>query len=78
MILDDILNNTDYKLSQFPGSYVDDLINRSYEKTVRGKRILYTNCLVRNKPIQLKPEEVVRQLFLELLNKNMGTLTIEW
>lgn len=72
MILDDILNNTDYKLSQFPGSYVDDLINRSYEKTVRGKRILYTNCLVRNKPIQLKPEEVVRQLFLELLNKKYG------
>lgn len=32
MILDDILNNTDYKLSQFPGSYVDDLINRSYER----------------------------------------------
>ena len=34
-------------------------------KTVRGKERPFVNCIVRDKDIQLKPEEVVRQLYAD-------------
>lgn len=38
-------------------------------KEVRGQEKPYVECLIRKKEILLKPEEVVRQLYLSLLNQ---------
>jgi len=68
MILSVILRDSDYKLAQFKEERVRELENRVVEKS--GK--YYVNCLVRNKEIQLKPEEVVRQLYLDKLINEYG------
>jgi len=38
----------------------------------RGKQVEYVNCLVRDKEVQLKPEERTRQLWLARLIDNLG------
>ena len=37
-----------------------------------GKKVCFVKCLVRQKEIQLKPEEVIRQLFLDKLINEYG------
>lgn len=49
--------------------YIEESI---FIKNSRGKEIPYINCLVRNKPIKLTPEEVVRQLFIYKLKNEYG------
>jgi len=68
MTLAEILRDSDYKQAQF------NLIQiHEFEKRIiirpdsKGKDIPYIKCLVRNKEIRLTPEEVVRQLYLEIL-----------
>ena len=58
-----ILKNSDYGLTIFDPSLIDDLERRIESK--EGK--FYVRCLIRDKDIQLKSEEVVRQLYLEKL-----------
>ena len=41
-------------------------------KNARGKETAFVNCIVRNKPVQCKPEEVVRQLYAQRLINNYG------
>jgi type I restriction enzyme M protein len=65
--IDQILNNSDYSLSIFSKEEIAILENNIVEKTDKGKTIYYTTCLIRDKQIQLKPEEVVRQLYLHQL-----------
>lgn len=48
------------------------LNERSFEKQVRGKTVTFVTCLVRNKDIQLKPEERTRQLWLARLINDLG------
>lgn len=48
------------------------LDDRSTERDVRGKPALYATCLVRNKEVQLKPEERTRQLWLARLIEQFG------
>lgn len=48
------------------------LDERSFEKEVRGKTFEYIRCLVRDKDVQLKPEERVRQLWLSRLIEKLG------
>ena len=48
------------------------LDERSFEKDVRGKQTLYVSCLVREKDVQLKPEERIRQLWLSRLINDLG------
>ena len=43
------------------------LRQRSVERDVSGKSVRYVECLARNKEVQLKPEEHVRQLWLSRL-----------
>jgi len=58
--------NTKYDLSIFNKDSIDKLENNIYEKN--GK--YYLKCLIRNKDIQAKPEEIVRQLLIDkLLNE---------
>lgn len=48
------------------------LDHRSETRDVRGKPTTYVNCLVRNKAVQLKPEERTRQLWLARLIDQYG------
>ena len=67
-LLDAILKGSKHRLNLFRQEEVQDLEKRLTEKD--GK--YFAECLVRKKQIQLKPEEVVRQLLLARLNKHYG------
>ena len=45
---------------------------RCFQKKVRGKQVTHVNCRVRNRAIQLKPEERNRQLWLSRLIDKLG------
>ncbi len=60
-----IKTNDKYDLSVFSKESVDELEKRIYEKNNK----LYFDCLVREKSIQVKPEEIVRQLMIDKLLK---------
>ena len=66
--LGSILKGSKYRLNLFRHDEVQALEERVTEK---GGKFL-SECLVRKKQIQLKPEEVVRQLLLVRLNKDYG------
>ena len=70
MKISEILKDTNYKLTQFKKEYQDEIESLIFQKEVRGKQTNFINCLVRKKDIQLKPEELVRQLFLLSLHKD--------
>jgi type I restriction enzyme M protein len=63
-----IIKDTNYSFSLFDKSYIDELENKITIKD--GKH--YVKCLIRDKEIVLKPEEVVRQLYLMKLIKEYG------
>ena len=66
--LDDILKGSKHRLNLFRHDEVQALEERLTEKD--GK--YFAECLVRKKQIQLKPEEIVRQLLLARLNTHYG------
>ncbi len=66
--LEDILKNSNSDLVAFTDKAVKALEERIIEKN--GKP--YVVCLKREKEIQLKPEEVVRQLYVEKLQNEYG------
>lgn len=66
--LQDILKDSNYNLSLFPESYIKEL--ESKIKVVKNKP--YVTCIIREKDVQLKPEEVVRQLYTAKLIKEYG------
>ena len=63
-----IIKDTNYSFSLFDKSYIDELEQKIIIKD--GKP--YVVCLIRDKEIVLKPEEVVRQLYLMKLIKDYG------
>lgn len=67
MKLSDILSGSEYRLSQFSEDKITKLENNIEAREVNGKIVPYIICLVRNKPIKLTPEEIVRQLYLMVL-----------
>jgi type I restriction enzyme M protein len=48
------------------------LTSRTIERDVRGKPTAYAICLIRQKGVQLKPEERTRQLWLARLINTLG------
>ena len=73
MTIFDILKDTDYKSEQFSTDAIERLNARIEEKTDKnGKVSAKVKCLVRNKDIALKPEEVVRQLLIDRLINEYG------
>lgn len=56
----------------FSEEEVRTLMDRAVEKDVRGKRTTFVSCLAREKEVQLKPEEGVRQLWLARLLGKYG------
>ena len=72
MKLTDLLKDSHYKLTQFSEQHVKALEERLIWKELKHKNIPYLTCLVRNKLIQAKPEEIIRQLYLLKLTQDYG------
>lgn len=69
-VLQEILRDSNYGLSLFSQHEIDELADRITSKETKSGVRYYIRCLVRNKDIVIKPEEVVRQLYLaRLINK---------
>ena len=62
-ILQTILKDSNYRLGLFSQDEVAALRERVVIKSHRGKETPFVQCVVRDKSIQLNPEEVVRQLY---------------
>ena len=71
-ILQTILKDSNYHLSLFRDEEIAALQKRVFTKTVRGKDSFFVKCIVRGKDIQLKPEEIVRQLYAARLHHEYG------
>lgn len=64
--VDTILKDSDYHLSLFSNSEIQKLEKSIIEKNSKP----YINCIIREKEVQLKPEEIVRQFYaLKLINE---------
>ena len=72
MKLADILKDSNYKLSQFTEAEIIQLEKTITLKTVKSGEVPYTICLVRQIEIKLTPEEVIRQLYLQVLTERLG------
>ena len=71
-IIQTILKDSDYKLAQFTKSEIESLSKKVNWKIIRGKETPYVTCIVRKKDVQLKPEEIVRQLYAARLIDEYG------
>ena len=71
-IIQTILKDSNYDISLFDASEIQALRERIFTKTVRGKETSFVNCLTRGREVQLKPEEVVRQLYGTRLKGKYG------
>ena len=69
-IIQTILKGSNYHLDLFDESEIQALRAEIITQTVRGKETPFIRCPIRRKPIQLKPEELIRQLYAAwLLNQ---------
>ena len=69
-IIQTILKDSTYRLDLFTDAEVQALREEILTQTVKGKETPFIRCPIRRKPVQLKPEEVVRQLYTaRLLNR---------
>ena len=71
-ILQSILKDSNYNLSLFSDEEIEALRQKVFIKEARGKETPFISCVVRDKEIQLKPEEVVRQLYATRLIEQYG------
>ncbi len=62
-IIQTILKDSNYNLALFSADEIAALQRKAFLKNIRGKEVPYITCIVRDKDIQLKPEEIVRQLY---------------
>ncbi len=69
-IIEKILKDSKYHLALFSMVEIENLRKKIFIKSSGDKEIPYIKCIVRDKDIQLKPEEIVRQLYAaRLINK---------
>ncbi|MCH7612479.1 MAG: type I restriction enzyme HsdR N-terminal domain-containing protein, partial [Candidatus Marinimicrobia bacterium] len=71
-IIQKILKDSNYHLDLFKKDEIETLRSKIFTKTTRGKETPFVTCIVREKDIQLKPEEIVRQLYAARLIKLYG------
>ena len=71
-IIQTILKDSNYHLALFQEGEIEDLRGGITIKTTRGKETPFVRCIVRNKAVQLKPEEIVRQLYAARLINRYG------
>jgi len=73
MTLAEILKDSNYKLTQFSLPEQQKLEQRIKERIdSKGNPVPYAECLVRKKEIKLVPEELIRQLYLQVLIDDYG------
>ncbi|MCO5252656.1 MAG: N-6 DNA methylase [Candidatus Kapabacteria bacterium] len=72
MNLVQILRDTEYKLTQFSIEKIKAFEESIIARESKGKVVLYTSCLIRNKEIRLNPEEAIRQLYVKVLHEDFG------
>ncbi len=71
-VIQSILKDSNYHLDLFSDDEITSLRERIVTKTTKGKETAFVTCIVRDKEIQLKPEEIVRQLYAARLIKEYG------
>ncbi|MDH3976525.1 MAG: N-6 DNA methylase [Deltaproteobacteria bacterium] len=71
-IIQKILKDSKYHLDLFSAKEIDALREKVFTRETRSKETNYVKCIVRNKDIQLKPEEIVRQLYAARLIDQFG------
>jgi len=71
-ILQSILRDSNYNLSLFAEHEISALRERVQTKHIRGKQTHFVKCISRDKDVQLKPEEIVRQLYAAQLIEQYG------
>ena len=71
-LIQTILKDSNYHLSLFTKKEIDVLRKKIFTKKRRGREVAFVNCIIRNKDIQLKPEEIVRQLYTNRLIEQYG------
>ena len=69
-IIQTILKDSDYHLDLFTSTEVQALREKITTQTARGKETQFIRCPIRRKPVQLKPEELIRQLYAARLLGN--------
>ena len=68
-IIQTILKDSNYHLDLFDESEIQTLRDEILIQTVRGKETPFIGCRIRRTAIQLKPEELIRQLYAAQLLK---------
>ena len=71
-IIQTILKDSNYHLSLFSKNEIESLQTKIFTKITRGKETPFIKCIIRGRDIQLKPEEIVRQLYATKLIKEYG------
>jgi type I restriction enzyme M protein len=71
-IIQTVLKDSNYHLALFSAGEIEALRKVVFTKNTRGKETPYIKCIVRDKDIQLKPEEIVRQLYAARLINDYG------
>jgi type I restriction enzyme M protein len=71
-ILAEILKDSKHSLTIFTQDQITALNDRVLSKVINGKEKPYVKCLIREKNILLKPEEIVRQLYISKLIDEYG------
>lgn len=72
MSLQQIIKDSNYNLDLFTAAEIAAFEATLVAREVKGKPVYQVKCLIRNKEIRLKPEEVVRQLYLNRLLNEYG------
>ena len=62
-IIQTILKDSNYDIALFDESEIQALRAEIHTQTLRGKETAFMRCPIRRKPVQLKPEELIRQLY---------------
>ncbi|MGI9256983.1 MAG: N-6 DNA methylase [Salinispira sp.] len=71
-IIQTVLKDSNYRLALFSDDEIQALREKIFTKTAKDKETPFINCIIRDKDIRLKPEEVVRQLYAARLIKHYG------
>jgi type I restriction enzyme M protein len=71
-LLSDILRDSNYGLTLFTESELNEFESHIVERDTKGQKKYFVNCIIRQKEIQLKPEEIVRQLYTQRLINEYG------
>lgn len=67
-----ILKDTELSLKQFTQEQIKNFEKRIEEKDLGEGVKPYAKCIIRDKEILIKPEEIIRQLFAEKLMNEFG------